>query len=78
MKNKTEVGYDLVGHSIQQDELFVFQHNPRANNGIFSIVDIVDIDNGEVQREVIFTNVSKEEFADDMDNITKEYERVTV
>jgi hypothetical protein len=62
---------DLICNSIEGDELFVFEHNPKNNNGIFSIFDL----NGKHIRQVVYTNILKEEFASQIDEIIKDYKK---
>ncbi len=67
--------FELLDYSIIDDEIFVFQYNPKSKNGIFSIADMKD---GEVHRQVTFTNVSRKEFTSKIDKITKDYTKINI
>jgi len=67
--------YDLIDYSIQDDEQFTFEYNPKNNVGIFSIFDL---NNGEPLRQVTHHNILKKEFSSQLDEITKKYKKVCI
>lgn len=72
---KNGLRFELLEYSIHDNELFVFEYNPKNKVGIFSISNL---DNEKLVRLVTDHNVSKEEFASEIEELTKQYQKINI